>query len=310
MLRQVVESEGKAVLACQRQEQLEIDWSAAECKTPTPQGQEVSRVYASADGVMVPVTRQAEKDKRRQTVLKRRQACGGRGRRRRRLGRVKRGADQDCKQIYISAIYDQQQEHRLVSVTQGNHQKLRKQLRRDAARVRLRAASEVIGLVDGAVCLRVHMEQLPLTALGLDFYHLSEHVHDGKRATFGEKSEAGDQWVAQVLHTVKHEGFDPFWEQAVQWRGRQRGGKREAADALLHYVAERKEMIDYPQFLERGWHIGTGTVESQCKATTQRVKGRGMRWDLDNAEAMLALEALYQSNQWDLYWKTAACALN
>ena len=62
-------------------------------------------------------------------------------------------------------------------------------------------------------------------------------------------------------------------------------------------------MINYAQFEKNGWHIGSGPIESMCKATTRRIKGPGMRWDRDNAEAMMALEALHQSNQWDSYWQ-------
>jgi len=43
-----------------------------------------------------------------------------------------------------------------------------------------------------------------------------------------------------------------------------------------------------------------------CKATTQRIKGRGMRWDGDNAESIMALEALEQSGAWQTYWGGAA----
>lgn len=304
MLRQVVEAEGRAVLACQRAEQLEIDWSAAQCQTHTPEGRLVSRVYISADGVMVPLTTQREKDKRRATVMRqRRSRPKARGMRRKRLGGVKKGADQRYKQFYVSSIYDQDQDHRLVSVTRGHHHKLQRQMRRDAARVHLRAAEERLGLVDGAVCLRNDLEQLPLSALGLDFWHLNEHVQQGRRATFGEQSEAGREWVGGVLHRVKHEGYGSFWEQLTQWRSQQRAkGKRQAADELLHYVAQRREMIDYPRFVQRGWHIGSGPIESMCGVTTRRVKGPGMRWDGDNAEAMIGLEALHQSNQWEQYW--------
>jgi hypothetical protein len=76
-------------------------------------------------------------------------------------------------------------------------------------------------LVDGAVCLRRHLRGLPLTAVGLDFYHLS-------------------------------------------------------------------------------------AIEAMCKATTRRIKGPGMRWDIDHAEATKALECMYQSNLWDQYWTKAA----
>lgn len=42
--RQVVEAEGQAVLAAAEDEQLELGFSAADCQTRTPAGQEVSRL--------------------------------------------------------------------------------------------------------------------------------------------------------------------------------------------------------------------------------------------------------------------------
>jgi hypothetical protein len=310
-LRVIVESEGKAVLAASQEEQLEIDWSAAQCQTADPTGEKVSRIYVSADGVMVPVTTDAEKRKHRATVLRKRgQRPRKRGRRRPPLSAVKKASDQRWKQIYLSRIYDHENRHRLVSATRGNHKAMGKLLRREAARVRLKAAQQRIGLVDGAVCLRTHMQGLPLTAVGLDFYHLSEHVNQGRRDTFGEESSTGKQWADRVLHTVRHEGYEPFWNELVQWRGRQRGQKRKAADNLLHYTAQRHEMLAYDQFDRNGWHVGTGPMEAMCKATTRRIKGAGMRWDIDHAEAMMALECLYQSDLWDRYWTKAVYARN
>ena len=310
--RQVVEAEGRAVLAASENEPLELDFSAAECQTRTPEGQAVSRLYASGDGVLGPVTTQAEKDKRRATTLRRRRAQRPvRGRRRRRLPAVKRAADQRYKHFYLMAFYNQEQTRRLVGVAgPGRQEGLWRLLRRDAARVRRRGAAQRIGLIDGASHLRQRMERLPLTALGLDFYHLSQHVHAARRATFGETSPAGAAWAGAVLHTVRHEGYEKFWEKLVDWRAQQRGRKRPAADALLHYVAERREMLAYDEFERAGWNIGSGPIEAMCKATTRRLKGPGMRWDLDHAEAMMALEALYQSNLWDRYWTKALCQRN
>jgi hypothetical protein len=89
-------------------------------------------------------------------------------------------------------------------------------------------------------------------------------------------------------------------ESRVELRCRQ----REAADRLLRYVSERREMINYPHFQSNGWQIGSGPTEATCKTLTARLKGSGMRWDADNAEAVMAVEALTQSGQWDLYWQS------
>lgn len=303
--RQLVEGEGKNVLRLSGDDQLELDWSASQCKTQTPDGGETTRLYASADGVLVPTTTQSEKDKRRTSVLKKRKDLPHEKRKKLKpLERVRKGSDQGYKQIYVTIFYDQDQKHRLVGVTCKQVKGLKRLLKTDAARVHLRAAQERLGMVDGAVCLRNHLDLLPLNEVLLDFYHLSEHVGQAAAQTLGAESEPAKQWLAKVLHTLRHEGYQPFFEQLLDWRSPLRGGKRKTADELINYVASRQEMIVYEQCDARGWDVGSGPMESMCGVTTDRIKGRGRRWDLENAEAMMELEALYQSTGlWDRHWQ-------
>ena len=302
--RQLVEGDGKKVLRLSGDDQLELDWSASHCTTQTPDGKQTTRLYASADGVLVPTTTRQEKNKRRATVLKKRQSLPPEKRKRLKpLERVKKGSDQRYKQVYVTSFYDQGQEHRLVGVTCQKVKGLKRLLRIDAARVHLQAAHERLGVVDGAVCLRNHLDRLPLDEVLLDFFHLSEHVGEAAAKTFGAQTEAARQWLAKALHTLRHEGYDPFFQHLLDWRSSLRGNKRKAADELIHYVAPRRDMILYEQCDARGWDVGSGPMESMCGVTTDRIKGRGRRWDLENAEAMMALEALYQSTGlWDRYW--------
>jgi hypothetical protein len=302
LFRQIVEGEGKTIIKASDDEQLLLDWSASGCKTQTPGGKQVSRLYVSADGVLVPTTTQGEKDKRRATVLQKRRNMSAE--RRRRLGRlkaVKKGSDQRYKQIYVTCLYDQSHEHRLVGVTAGKVKGLRRLLKREAARTHLRAADERLGIIDGAVCLKTNLDALPLEMVLLDFYHASEHVGEAAMQTGADK-----QWLEQILHTLRHEGYEPFFEKLLDWRTPLRGAKRKQADALIAYIAARQDMIHYEQCDARGLDVGSGPMESMCGVTTDRIKGRGRRWDLDNAEAMMALEALYQSSGlWDRYWSNA-----
>jgi hypothetical protein len=97
LFRQIVESEGKAIIQASSDQQLELGWSASDCTTKPPEGPEVSRMYASADGVLVPTTTRAEKDKRRQAVKRKRRAMPGKRRRGlRKLAPVKKGSDLLC----------------------------------------------------------------------------------------------------------------------------------------------------------------------------------------------------------------------
>jgi hypothetical protein len=305
--RQIVEADGKAALRLSAKEELEVGWSASGCKTKTPSGTEVSRLYCSADGVMVPTITQAEKDKRRARTLQRR----GRMPRakRRRLGAVRKGTDQRFKQVYVSSLYDQSQTHRLVGVSAGGTAGLSRLLRRDAARVLLRGALERRGIVDGAVCLRNHLEILPLEEVMLDFYHFTEHVGEAGKLTLGEGKAAQD-WIQKVLHLARNVGYEPMFRELLNWRCGLRGGKRQVADRLINYVAQRQQMMGYERCDEHGWDVGSGPMESMCGVTTDRIKGRGRRWNLENAEAVMELEALHQSNLWQRYWDIAFAACN
>ena len=80
------------------------------------------------------------------------------------------------------------------------------------------------------------------------------------------------------------------------------GPKAEALRALRQYVAKRVDMTDYPSFRQAGYDCGSGPKESFRGTLTARLKGRGMRWDKDNAEAIMALGSLYYSGLWQEYW--------
>jgi len=298
-LRQIVESDGKLALRLSESGGLAPDWKAKDCVGPDGK----SLVYLSSDGFMAPLVTQAEKQKRRKQVLERRQRCG---KKRRALGPVKRGADQRYKEFKAVAFYDHEMEHRLVSVTRGDCQAAGRLMRRNALRIGFGSADYRVGNIDGGPWIigQVKQRRLPMTATGLDFYHLGENVHKARRAIFGEESEAGKQQAGALLHTAKHEGYEPLWEQLLELRKNARGpARRKAADGLLNYVSDRREMIRYPEFLAHGWQIGSGPMESQCRVVPDRVKGPGKRWDADNAEAVMALEAIHQSRQWPAYWQ-------
>lgn len=309
LLRQVAESEGKAVVAAAQAGQLPLDWQACDCPALDPEGNptEQSRIYLGSDGVMVPHITDQEKRTRRERIKVKRRRCG---KKRRPLRKAKAGADGPFKEFKIVTLYDDAAQHRLVSVTRGDCVQAGRLMRRDARRVGLDKAEDKVGVVDGSEWIKNQIQQhsLPLDDLGLDFYHLSENVHKARRAVYGEEdpkdaTAPGNVWAGQLLHLAKQEGYEKLRDALVQWKETQRGAShRKAAELLLNYVTDRREMIQYPKFQELGRQIGSGPTESMCKAVTQRIKGRGRRWDGDNAEDIIALEALEQSGAWQAYW--------
>jgi hypothetical protein len=298
-LRVLVEGEGKRVLRQMQRGELSPAWSASDCRTD----QGATRLYLGCDGVKVPLVTDEEKQKRRKDVREKRRR---RGRKCKPLPRAKRGSDCAYKDFKVGYVYDETKKHRLVGVRAGNHEAAGRLLWRMGGQVQLLEADECVALIDGAPWIRHQIEFHGLTGtIVLDFYHLQENAQKARRSLFGEESEEGRRWVGELMHCFKHDGYDAAWDRLVLTRKRLRSAtKRSAVNALMQYTAERHDMIRYPEYRARGWQIGSGPTEAACKTTTGRVKGRGRRWDSENAEAMMALAALHDSGLWHQHWET------
>ncbi len=301
-LRQVVQAEGRRVLAAQDARELPPAFQAEDCKVP---GENKTRMYVGVDGVMVPTITETEKVARRQKVLEKRRR---RGRKCQPLPPRKKGTDNAWKEFKTITFYSQDQSRRHVILSKRRRTEVGRLVRREAERLGIARADDKLANVDGATWIRLMLEGLQhvmrLDAIGLDFYHLSENVHKDRRIVFGEDDEAGKAWTTELMHVFKHEGYATAWEKLCTWRQSLKSSrKRKAADRLMNYVVERRDMIDYPEFLKKNWDIGSGPTESRCKVATSRLKRAGQRWNPANAEATAALTTLEHSGQWQLHWK-------
>ena len=304
-LRLVVLNAGQRVLAAQQADAIKPSFTARDCRVA--QGSPKTRMYVGVDGVMVPVVTDSEKQKRRQKVVCQRRVAARQGRSRAPLPPRRRGADQSYKEFKTITFYDESNEHQHVLLSRVRRPQVGSLLHREATRLKFLEADERIANVDGASWIPPQLDdaQLQLHGRGLDFYHLAENVHAARRCVFGNDAPGGQTWAATLLHTLKHDGYEAAHEQLLKWMVPLRGLKRAAAKQLLGYITERREMINYPEFLTNGWQIGSGPTEARCKTSTSRLKRSGARWNLDNAESVSALTNLRDSNQWQPYWSTS-----
>jgi len=307
-LREITEAEGEAVERMRTQGELNPSWSAAQARVG---GAERSRVYTGADGVMVRAVTQTEKDKRRREHVIRRQQRGrtmlGNGRA---LPRPRPGSDQTFKEMKLGVFYDQEKSRVHAFATQGDHEEFGRLLRQHADALQLEQASESLSLTDGGPWIRNQiMKHLKgLTAMILDFYHLSEHVWSAAHCCLGEGEEA-KVWAETQLHEIKHVGPRSVVAAIDDLRKRLRGaGKLNALRLLRGYLVERWEMLEYPKALARGWDIGSGPTEAMCKNLTLRLKRPGMKWDTDHAAVIMNLIALRENGQWATYWEKRRAA--
>jgi hypothetical protein len=307
-LRQIIEAAGRQVASMQEAAGLPPSWSPREAQV---EGSGKTRVYAGVDGVMVRTVTQEEKDKRRRDHALRRRQRGRAGvENHRPLPRAKAGSDERFKEMKIGVFYDQSKKHRHAFATEGNHERFGTLLARQAASVGLHQADEVLSLTDGGPWIRNQILQhlQPVTAMLLDFFHLSEHVFAAAKVCWGEGAESHD-WAEKRLHDLKHTGPRTLLAAIDEAKKRLRApAKQNALRLLRQYVVDRWEMVDYPRALAHGWDIGSGPTEAMCKNLTLRLKRPGMKWDTDNAGSIMNLIALRESGLWQQYWETQKAA--
>lgn len=307
-LRQLVEAEAARAAALRDTGVVPAAWSAG------ADALEKGRLYVGADGLLVRAVTAAEKDKRRRAHAARRRLRGRRG-----VGNLKPlpaprpGADQPFKEVKFAVFYDQPKRRRHALATAGDAAELGRLLRLHAAQVGIGRARQAVGLTDGAAWISRQLDvNLPmLTARVLDFYHLASHVHEAARACLGEGTPEAAAWAGGRLRDAKRLGPAPVLAAADALAKSVRSpAKREALRRLRNYVAERAAagMLDYPAARRRGWDIGSGPTESMGKNLARRLRGPGMKWDLDHAADLMNLKAMYESGQAPGYWTRAAAA--
>jgi hypothetical protein len=295
VLRELVEREGRRAEQAISSGQYGPDWTSDDCTDQT--------VISGADGVKVPQVTEEQKTKRRATEAAKRQAEGRKSTRKR--GRPKSGSDNPYKEFKIVSFYDPDKSHKYAVGTSGNHQVAGRRMRQGARKVKLGQAKVKYSVSDGADWIaRQYNIQLPMLDENiLDYYHLQEHVTKAGYMLYGERTAKAVAWREEMMGYVWNQGSLVMLHKLGNYQRRYPSGpKREALDSLQQYVAKRVDMTDYPTFRQQGYDCGSGPTESFCGGLTARLKGRGMRWDRDTAESMMALAGLYHSNLWADYW--------
>lgn len=128
---------------------------------------------------------------------------------------------------------------------------------------------------------------------------------------FGEGKQATTQWVEQQLDRLiegKIEKVIAGLSELLRADGKSSDANYdsdiiEKIQANITYFTNNKERMRYNEYLEKGYHIGSGTVESACKHVVgQRLKQAGMRWTVQGADAILQLRILRKNVQWHKFW--------
>ena len=140
----------------------------------------------------------------------------------------------------------------------------------------------------------------------LDYYHVVEHLSACATSLFGEGTEQSKGWIDEQAGLILDDKVEVTISALKSLHARYRNeSKRKAIDALRCYLENNAYRMRYSIYLQKGYPIGSGAVESAIKYVVQsRMKRPGTRWQPKGADAMLSLRCLYRStNRWDEYWQ-------
>ena len=172
-------------------------------------------------------------------------------------------------------------------------------------RRKVREAKDVCAIMDGADWLQSFTDKHRPDALRiLDFPHAAEHLTKLLEALEQAGMRFPPHMLDRCLHILKHRGPRPLLQMAAHLLSDL--AERKEVNAHLDYLRKREALMQYPQFRQQGWPIGSGMVESANKNIVEaRLKGPGMHWERKHVNPMLAVRNAVCNDRWQQMWQKA-----
>lgn len=141
----------------------------------------------------------------------------------------------------------------------------------------------------------------------LDIIHVVEYLWDAANALNKKKEIDRHKWVYTRLLSILNGNICILineLKQMLSSKTKKLTKKQiEEIQKVITYFTNHKQWMKYDKYLEAGYPIGSGVVESACGHTVKnRMEGTGRRWSIKGAESILLLRSIYTSLDWDDYW--------
>lgn len=157
-------------------------------------------------------------------------------------------------------------------------------------------AGHTVVTADGAAWIwRLVADLFPCSVQIVDWYHASQHLAQAAAERYAQDACASPNWQKQLKSLLFQGHIDPI----ISLLKTVGDGKHQA------YFKEHKRRMQYQEFWEMGYPIGSGAVESGIKQFKQRLNGAGMRWSRPAIERMVTLRASVLSRTFDDLWRAA-----
>jgi hypothetical protein len=161
----------------------------------------------------------------------------------------------------------------------------------------------LVCLLDGERQLWKMQEEWFERAVGiLDLFHAMKRLWDVGHCLHAENSPAAAEFVTHHLRMLLEGkvGYVIRNFRRLIKKYHLRGKKKTTVESAITYYENNRQHMRYDEYLSAGYPIASGVIEGACHHFVKdRMEGAGMRWELEGAQSMLSLRAIYLNGQWD-----------
>jgi hypothetical protein len=163
----------------------------------------------------------------------------------------------------------------------------------------------VICVMDGERSLWKLQEEWFPGAIGiLDLFHALKRLWEVADCLYAEDSAKAKEFVTRYLRMLL-EGQVGYvlrsFRQLVP-KYNLKGSRKKTVQAAVTYYENNRDHMHYDEYLAAGYPIASGVAEGACKHLVKdRMERAGMRWELEGAQAILSLRAVYLNGLWDQF---------
>lgn len=174
------------------------------------------------------------------------------------------------------------------------------QLHDAAVMAGMTSSTKVIGVADGGNGLSEELRrQFPNMQFILDKTHLKDHFYD-TADELGIPAKQRPAWVKPRVKEICEGKVEGVLRELKEIYSE---NENDRLRRLIGYVERFRDALNYDDFKEKGYPIGSGEIESAHKYIPQkRLKISGASWHPDSINPLLSLRILRADGWWDDFW--------
>ncbi len=136
----------------------------------------------------------------------------------------------------------------------------------------------------------------------LDLFHALKRLWDVAHCLYAQESPEAGKFVTHHLRMLLQGKVSYVLRNFRPLVKGLKGAQKKTVQSAITYYENNQEHMRYDEYPAAGYPIASWVAEGACKHLVKdRMERAGMRWELEGAQAMLSLRAVYLNGLWDQF---------